>query len=365
MALAGGNIWRTIFAAPFPSGLGHLTVIVTCAGGVTQTFDGDILFVDPSGAILDSCNAQPLAGATVTLFKNEPYLSSTYVIPDPLETIPSNNPEITAADGLYAWDVVPGRWRVQASKAGYSTVTTSAFDVPPPVLGLDITLTPIAGCNTPPSANNDGYSTSQDTALHVPAPGVLGNDTDADGDALTAMVVSNALNGQVVLAADGSFTYTPNTGFHGTDSFTYRANDGTANSNVATATITVSAVNGRPVARDDRYSTRKNQVLVVRAPGVLANDTGAAGSRLKARLVHGPDHGALSLNRDGSFTYKPKGGFVGQDRFTYQAADGVDASDTASVTISVTGKKAGDDDGDDDRDDRDRKGDHKDGGRGL
>jgi hypothetical protein len=70
-------------------------------------------------------------------------------------------------------------------------------------------------------------------------PGVLGNDSDADGDALTAVLVSGPTSGALVLNPNGSFTYTPNAGFFGSDSFTYKANDGLADSNVVTVTITV------------------------------------------------------------------------------------------------------------------------------
>ena len=71
-------------------------------------------------------------------------------------------------------------------------------------------------------------------------PGVLGNDTDVDGNPLTAIAGDAARrNGTLGLNADGSFTYTPAPNYNGTDSFTYQANDGTADSNVATVTITV------------------------------------------------------------------------------------------------------------------------------
>jgi len=93
--------------------------------------------------------------------------------------------------------------------------------------------------NHPPVANGDTYTINQDTVLNVAAPGVLGNDTDIDGDALTASLVSGPSHGSVSLGANGSFTYTPAPSFAGSDSFTYRAFDGTANSNMATVSITV------------------------------------------------------------------------------------------------------------------------------
>jgi VCBS repeat-containing protein len=96
--------------------------------------------------------------------------------------------------------------------------------------------------NTPPSSNDDAYSTTQGNGLVVAAPGVLSNDTDPDPQTITVQAprpLSGPSNGSLTLNADGSFTYTPDAGFTGTDSFTYRATDGIADSAVATVTITV------------------------------------------------------------------------------------------------------------------------------
>ncbi len=85
-----------------------------------------------------------------------------------------------------------------------------------------------ASCNTAPVATNDSYSTNEDTALNVSAPGVLGNDTDADSDPLTALLVSGPAHGTLTLNPNGSFIYTPAANYSGADSFSYKANDGTA-----------------------------------------------------------------------------------------------------------------------------------------
>lgn len=93
--------------------------------------------------------------------------------------------------------------------------------------------------NTPPIAQNDLYTTEQGIPLTVSAPGVLANDTDPDGNPLSAALVGGPTSGTLALNPDGSFTYTPNAGYSGTDSFTYKANDGAADSNVATVSLTV------------------------------------------------------------------------------------------------------------------------------
>ena len=93
--------------------------------------------------------------------------------------------------------------------------------------------------NTPPIAEDDDYTTEVDTPLAIAAPGVLSNDTDVNPDPLTAILDSGPSNGSLTFNADGSFTYTPNGGFAGADSFTYIADDGTDDSNVATVNLTV------------------------------------------------------------------------------------------------------------------------------
>ena len=105
----------------------------------------------------------------------------------------------------------------------------------------------IGATNDAPVSVGDAYSTDEDTALVIPAAGVLINDSDVDGDALDAVLVSDVSNGALTLNADGSFTYTPNADFNGADSFTYKANDGTADGNTVTVDITVGAVNDAPV----------------------------------------------------------------------------------------------------------------------
>lgn len=110
-------------------------------------------------------------------------------------------------------------------------------------LGLVLLLVPAASQAAAPVANDDSYDVAQDDQLNVGAPGVLGNDTDADGDPLTASVVSDPLYGTLTLNADGSFTYRPNAGFAGNDSYSYAADDGTSTSE-AVVSLTVTGYGG-------------------------------------------------------------------------------------------------------------------------
>ncbi len=97
----------------------------------------------------------------------------------------------------------------------------------------------LAVLNQPPTAMRDSYVVHQGTTRTVAAPGVLANDTDAENEPLTAILVKQAAHGTVTLRADGGFDYTPNAGFVGVDGFTYRASDSTAPGTTASVTITV------------------------------------------------------------------------------------------------------------------------------
>src|SRR5262249_11337796 len=145
----------------------------------------------------------------------------------------------------------------------------------------------------PPVSADDGYTASEGSTLTVAAPGVLGNDTDADSDPLTAVLIDGTSHGSLTLNPDGSFAYTPDPLYFGPDSFTYQAFDGTADGSIATVSITVNHVNQAPVAADDAQVVGEGGFPAA-APGVLANDTDPDGDPLTALLVSGPAHGQLT-----------------------------------------------------------------------
>jgi len=95
--------------------------------------------------------------------------------------------------------------------------------------------------NAAPTAGADSYAVTYQTPLTVSAPGVLGNDSDSNGDSITAQIVANGTKGTAVLNANGSFTYTPNAGATGADSFTYRATDGLLLSGITTVSLNISS----------------------------------------------------------------------------------------------------------------------------
>jgi hypothetical protein len=175
-----------------------------------------------------------------------------YELPPGSATMPGI--DVTTGTNSLTWSVtdLPGDWSYVITKTfsvaeGYwevdlltETLTIEYLDPQPDPVVLTFEH---GGVNSAPVAVDDSYSTMRDTVLTVPAlTGVLSNDTDTDGDSLMAMLDSGPSNGMLDLSADGSFVYTPTTSFVGVDSFDYYANDGMADSNVATAWITVTAV---------------------------------------------------------------------------------------------------------------------------
>src|SRR5207237_643312 len=137
------------------------------------------------------------------------------------------------------------------------------------------------------------------------------------------------------LNADGSFIYTPAANYNGSDAFTYKANDGAADSNVATVTITIAPMPDAPSAANDSYATNEDTTLVRGGPAVLANDSDVDGNPLTAILVSGTAHGTLALDADGGFTFTPAANYAGPDSFTYKANDGVTDSNVATVSLTI------------------------------
>jgi large repetitive protein len=243
-----------------------------------------------------------------------------------LVTGPQHGAVTLNGDGTFAYTPAP-------NYNGADSFTYKANDgaADSNVATVSITVNPV---NDAPVAANDHFTVNEDQTLAVAAPGVLANDTDVDGDALKAILIDPPSFGALTLNADGSFTFTPPANVYGTTAFSYKANDGQADSARAFVFITINPVNDRPVATADSYVTNEDAPLTVAAPGVLANDFDIDSPTLTAVLVSGPSHGAVTLNADGSFVYTPVADYYGSDVFTYKANDG--QLDSAPTTVAIT-----------------------------
>ncbi|HHB79664.1 MAG TPA: tandem-95 repeat protein [Saprospiraceae bacterium] len=184
-------------------------------------------------------------------------------------------------------------------------------------------------------AVDDNFTTPEDTPLNA---NVSTNDTPA-GAIVDTMPISNVTHGVLVLNNDGTFTYTPNPDYNGSDSFIYQVCDtgDPQQCDTATVYITVTPVNDPPIAIDDNFTTPEDTPL---SESVALNDTDPDGGSLNydTTPVTGVSNGTLTLNADGSFTYVPASNFVGGDHFTYRVCNSGTPSlcDTATVYITVT-----------------------------
>ena len=207
-----------------------------------------------------------------------------------------------------------------------------------------VSITVSMTANNAPIAQDDLYNTLIDSPLNVDAPGVIANDTDADGDELIIVShdTTSSAGGTVTMVEDGSFIYTPPSGFEGDDTFSYVISDG-METDTATVTIrVVETVNGPPMAADDNYSIEENEVLTVDPPGVLANDVDPENDPLEVVGVDDEEvKGTLMVNSDGSFIYTPLTDSSYTDTFSYVVMDSFGNTDTASVNITVGGGGGG------------------------
>jgi VCBS repeat-containing protein len=128
---------------------------------------------------------------------------------------------------------------------------------------VTITVTPV---NDAPTAANDSFAALADRTLNVAAPGVLGNDSDIDGDGLTASLASAPSHGQLTLAANGGFSYTPNSGYTGPDAFSYRASDGNLQSGIRVVSLTVTALPPPPTPTPAPTATPEPTATPVPSP---------------------------------------------------------------------------------------------------
>jgi subtilisin family serine protease len=211
-----------------------------------------------------------------------------------------------------------------------------------------ITVNPV---NDAPVAVDDAYSTPVETTMSVAAPGVLGNDSDVDGPSLSVASHTGASSGSVTVNPDGSFTYTPNAGFSGTDSFTYTVSDGNL-SDSGTVTITVGTPITMHVADLDGSSTNNGStwtaavtILVVDAAGTPVSGAAVSGnwtvnsSTSTGGCTTGPT-GTCSVSktsipkRVGSVSYTVTG--VSHASLSYNATANTDPDgDSNGTTISV------------------------------
>lgn len=202
-------------------------------------------------------------------------------------------------------------------------VNDGSVDSAPAAVNVTVT----SASNSPPVANSASFTAHINTSISSTLTG-----SDVDGDPLSFATVTLPTHGNLVLNAGGGFTYTPDSGFAGTDSFMFRVNDGTVNSNAATVTINVSETsNTLPEANPATFNTAAG---VAFNGSLTGNDADSDPLTFLAGTAD-PEHGSVVINTDGSFVYTPTAGFSGTDFFSFLVNDGTANSSEALVTMNV------------------------------
>ena len=179
--------------------------------------------------------------------------------------------------------------------------------------------------NDAPVAQNGSASGDEDTTITGTVTA-----SDVDNASLTYTVVAQAGHGSVTLNQDGSFSYTPNANYFGSDSFTWKVNDGSLDSNVATVNLTVNGINDRPVVVENTTTGDEDTTIT---GSLTASD--ADGDTLVYTLVTQANHGTVTLNLDGSFSYTPNENYSGNDSFVFRVSDGHSVSSASGCCRSV------------------------------
>lgn len=296
-------------------------VVVSGTGGfatstVTVTVEGRN---DPPVAVDDGYAATGgVATGDVTDNDSDPDSAILTVTPT---VLPSNGTLEIAPDGTFTY----------TANQGFSGTDGFAYLIEDEQGGQDeaVVVISVSAFNTAPMAVDDSGAVAEGGTL---MGNVIANDSDPEDDPLTATLLTGPANGTAGIAANGDYTYTPDAGFSGTDSFTYQITDG-ALTDSATVTVTVTPVNDPPVAVADAFSGSENAQIL---GNVLANDSDPDGDTLTASLVAGVANGTLTLGPNGGFTYTPAMGFFGTDGFTYAVSDGNGGTATAAVSLTVT-----------------------------
>lgn len=303
--------------------------------GAAASSASNVLFTPVTAPANAQPSTPPVAGSHVVVFtptSAQPSLDIDVLANDsdpdldPLTIVALTD----AAGGTAA--IVPGPQRVRYTpRADFAGRDVFTYTISDPSGYRATASVQVEVLNTPPAPGDDTASTPGATAVEI---ALLGNDSDANGDAISIRSAGPAsTNGGTVEVLDGAAVrFTPRTGFTGTDTFDYVLQD--ARGGATTATVTVTVTNNAPVAVADAYTVNTG---TSRPLAVLTNDTDRDGHPLTAQLVTGPAHGSVVLNANGTGTYTPTAGYRGADSFTYRASDGTASSAPVTVSLTVNG----------------------------
>ena len=283
------------------------------------------LFVAP---VKEAFNKSPTGSVTITGTATQGQtltVSNTLIDADGMGVIGyqwlADGTAISGATGTTLLLSQPHVGKQISVKASYIDLGLTAESVTSPQT------TAVANVNDAPAATSLSLTTNEDTVKTGSLAG-----TDVDGNTLSFAKVTDPGHGAVVINVQtGAYTYTPAANFNGSDSFSFKVNDGVVDSAAATVSITVNAINDAPAATSLSLTTNEDTVKT----GSLAG-TDVDGNTLSFAKVTDPGHGTVVVNaQTGAYTYTPAANFNGSDSFTFKVNDGTLDSATATVSINV------------------------------
>ncbi|WP_105060286.1 tandem-95 repeat protein [Photobacterium angustum] len=313
-------------------------VEVSDGKGGTDTITVNVT-VNP--VIVDNNNPQ---GNDITVTTEEEVavsgkLSATDVDGDSLtftsSTNPTNGTVTVNTDGT--WTYTPktnfhgeDSFKVEVSDGNGGTDTIT----------VNVTVNPVNDAPVLVDDNNNplGTDIGVETDEEVAVSGKL-SATDVDGDSLTFTSSTNPTNGTVTVNTDGTWTYTPNSDFNGSDKFDVIVSDGNGGTDTITVNVTVNPVNDAPVLVDDNNNPLGNDIAVTTDEEVAVSGklsaTDVDGDKLTFTQSSNPTNGQVTVNTDGTWTYTPKTNFHGEDSFKVEVSDGNGGTDTITVNVTV------------------------------
>ena len=217
----------------------------------------------------------------------------------------------------------------QANYHGGDSITYLASDGHGNTATATLAITVVA-VNDAPVALADAVATNEDTAASF---AVVGNDSDADGDALEIIAITPPAHGSATITDATHVGYAPAANYHGADALTYTISDGNGGTATASVAITVAAVNDAPIAVADAAFVTEDYPATI---DVVANDSDPDGDALAIASVTQGAHGTVTISDAHHVSYAPASNYNGADAFAYTVSDGNGGTATAGVTITVT-----------------------------
>ena len=319
---AAGTIWSMSLTNPLLANDKIVAIAqkdefsVPCGANGNNTSSTSVTVVQP--------NTPPVANNQSVTLPEDTQISITLVGTDP-----ENDPLVYSIVSTPTHGVLTGSGTnyTYTPNLNYNGADVFTFQVGDGIFSsvvsgtVSITVTPV---NDAPVANNQSITTTEDVAKAITLSA-----TDIDGNTLTYSIVAGPAHG-TLSGAIPNLTYTPTGNYSGTDNFTFKANDGTVDSNTAMVSITITAVNDAPVAAPQSVTTAEDVAKAITLAG-----TDVDGNALTYSIVSNPTHGTLS-GSGANRTYTPASDYNGADNFTFRVNDGTVNSNTATVSITVT-----------------------------